>query len=233
MKKLHTNSLGPQMPTAVEAWSIEKLIGRAKTLYHDPGFQRPRSWKEEREQDYITCLLNRGLRSPIYFAEVKVCLQVCKKRLLKGGAEQGYFEELVTNGFTDVCIDGQNRTGAIVRFVNNVFPIQDVLLSSTMGRNIWIPPDSPKYFKDLPEDWQEYFLNEIHIHVYMVQAATRSDLARAFSTLNQGEQLNRQEQRNAFLVPIAEEVRLRAQQPFRRPDHTESVGTFSTGWKST
>ena len=159
------------------------------TLYLDPSFQVEKTrWTVEKEQAYIINKFLGLARSPLSIADITQ----------GDGPMRKHFQLQLQKGLTSATADGNNRGDAIIRFVNDEFPIE---YSSPCGRFVLNGT-----FSQLPEGFRKMFLSKtITLHVYEVrQLSTLSEL---FIGLNDGEPLNHQEIRNAYIGDPAKTVR--------------------------
>lgn len=183
------------------------------TLYLDPSFQVEKTrWTVDKEQAYIVNLFLGLARSPLSIAGI----------LQGDAAMRKHFQIPIQKGFTAATADGNNRGWATVRFVNNEFPIE---YNSPCGRF-----NLNGTFSQLPKGFQKMFLSKtITLHVYEVRKLIT--LSELFIGLNDGEPLNKQEIRNAYIGDPAKSVRkatrklTAAMQPFSFGGALDSIAT--------
>ena len=170
-------------------------------VFYDPSFQRRGVWDNANGSEFVRSLtLGRAAYTNIVLVNVEKCLELANNNV--DDMSSAYFSNLKEKGYKYLSLDGQNRSKAIINFMNNKITI------STIIKDIKGETDevSNKYFKDLTVE-QQYAIQLANVSVTIADEVSVCELSDVFRTLNSGKPLNSQELRNSFRTPIASFVR--------------------------
>ena len=201
-----------ETPTFIHM-TAKKLVTLEKSgrIYTDPRMQRRYVWLIGQQMKYIAGLNKNGSISNIVLAEVSACLAYCQG--IQAWESVAYFQELKDKGFKYISIDGQQRTGSLVKFFDGEVLFDGMLFNSEKPESIEV---SKMSWPDMLEmDWMsdESYRDSVEgrdIPVAIIRNATYEDLCESFENCQDGTSLNDQEVRNCKKTQIAEVVRLTA-----------------------
>ena len=173
----------------------------AKDTFLDGSFNRSSCWDKKQETKFLTSLVAGQAPSKIVVANV----QKCRDEAIVGSFDYEYFNNLLLAGFKLVAIDGNNRTQTIMKYLNGQASIEPGEYDLPSG--VIEVKKNQTTFNKHPDALIDHIQENILISICEYVTATRKDLSRLFTSINNGEQLNAQEKRNAELVPYAKWVR--------------------------
>ena len=193
--------------TDVVRWPLEN--GLREKVYLDLAFQSSARWPEIQKVLFMYNLICGLAPSKLILAEIKTCLAYCIETYGEDSPEAEYFRNIPSE-YDYVSIDGNNRTITIDEFLNDEFALPNatypiIVPGDTTPKSFIITNDNNVYSK-LPPEFQMY-IQSLKITLEVYTNATRADLSNIFIATNDGVTLNKQEKRNAKLVPIASVVR--------------------------
>lgn len=179
----------------------------------DLSFQSEERWNDTQRRKYINSLLSDSCPTPVVLADVKSCMEYCKKQFGDDSADYLYFKDKDENGYEFISIDGNNRSRALKRFIKGEFGLS--IKGDLKIKNIeqeayktWKPTKSTRFYNTLPQYIKTHFDHNVYVIVYKVGEASLADLCDLFLCINDGVTLNPQEKRNAIVCQLADIVRL-------------------------
>ena len=179
----------------------------------DLSFQSEERWNDTQRRKYINSLLSDSCPTPVVLADVKSCMEYCKKQFGDDSADYLYFKDKDENGYEFISIDGNNRSRALKRFIKGEFGLS--IKGDLKIKNIeqeayktWKPTKSTRFYNSLPQYIKTHFDQDVYVIVYKVGEASLADLCDLFLCINDGVTLNPQEKRNAIVCQLADIVRL-------------------------
>lgn len=173
-----------------------KLI---KVLRH---FQRKVCWLEKEKKEFIISIFNGLATTPITLLDVSDVLQFLKRD--NNEEESLFFRKHKDVGF--ISIDGQNRSNAIVAFMQNEFSIT----GDIKNKDGKLESVQNVFYKDLSQRLRDAF-HDTNLQLTIITESTREEMHNYFLSINSGTPLNPQEKRNAFMTPMSEIIRTLAE----------------------
>lgn len=178
-------------------------------VYLDLAFQSSARWSEVQKVAFMFNLVCGLAPSKLILANIKTCLEYCIETYGEDSDEAEYLRN-IPEQFEYISIDGNNRTITIDEFMNDEFALPNatynVIVPGDEVPSSFILTNENNVYSKLPEGFKQYIQAlKITLEVYL--NATRKDLSNIFIATNDGVALNKQEKRNAKLVPIAGVVR--------------------------
>ena len=170
-------------------------------IYIDPSFQRRKSWGSKQKNEFLSALTQEHAPHGITMGDVEECLRYSKSKACL--TSQQYYESVLADGYKFVSLDGQNRAGTIIDFLNNEFTISGVFLDID-DQEVKI---TNKYFKDLPQRLQDRFFHGCSVYVKTYESKLRPQLSKIFHGINSGVPLNSHEKSQCMMTQIADWVR--------------------------
>jgi hypothetical protein len=201
---------------------IKKLSPKIKELKHVVGdycdsyapeeFQRPEAWGKTDKKLYFQSLLMDRLEGNFVFVNVSEALSaIIKDDGVVNVEDQHsfqYLQSFESKGIKFITLDGNNRYQFLSALLNDEYEIPrgtyeyvagDHLSTFVVGRN-------NNLFSKLPDVVQRV-INTRQLVVSEYIQIDYTGLSQVFINVNSGVPLNRQEKRNAFVSPWADEVR--------------------------
>ena len=202
------STLIPRVLTSqVVRWPL--LHGLRTRVFLDLAFQSSARWAEVQKVMFMFNLICGLAPSKLILANVKTCLEYCIETFGEDSPETEYFRTIPSE-YEYISIDGNNRTITIDEFMNDEFALPNSTYNIVVpGNDIatsFIITNENNIYSKLPEGFRLY-IQSLKITLEVYTNATRKDLSNIFIATNDGVALNKQEKRNAKLVPIAGFVR--------------------------
>ena len=167
--------------------------------------QRRVVWGTREKQSYLKSVSqNRVWASPIIIADVRGCLNYCKKHGCAVDIE--WFERWMERGVEYLILDGQNRFQSLQAFFNSEYQVSGVFVDQDSAK---VSVEN-QFFKDLDTRLKDKFSTGSTINVAMIGNETRSGLQELFLDYNDGVSLNAMEKRDCSFSGIAKWVRQQA-----------------------
>ena len=180
-------------------------------IYLDLHFQSKERWSDFQRRKFLKSVLANSCPTPIVLAHVESCMEYCAKTLGTDSADYEYFQKLHAKKYTWISIDGNNRSRAIARFVNDEYALSlcDHKISGIKYGNYehWKPAKGNRKYSTLPQMVRQHLDDEVQLIVFKVTQATHAELHDLFLAINDGVTLNQQERRNAIVCNLSGEVR--------------------------
>ena len=168
----------------------------------DLAFQSEERWEHSDKSNFITSLITGMAPSKIVVANNKACMDNSES----GSDDYNYFHDWHSQGYINTSVDGNNRTISIQEYLNGEVSIESGDYMLPDGKVIEINPTNNTWTKH-PKEFIDYVSNHTRVTVAEYMNASRDDLKLLFLNINDGKSLNKQEMRNATLVPFAGWVR--------------------------
>lgn len=184
-------------------WPLNSIRMRdfRKKVFLDVSFNRWAKWTAKQKRRFIQSLISGKAPSPIIFASLEKCLNLS----IPDSSDYNYFKNLIDKGYQSVAMDGNNRTITIDEYLRDLVSLPHgkyALPSGTVVIN-----DSNDLYSTHPAKLKEWIDDNITINAIEYTVSTKQALSDCFNNINDGSPLNRQEKRNAILVPFADAIR--------------------------
>ena len=183
--------------------------GLRSKVYLDLAFQSSARWPELQKILFMFNLICGLAPSKLILADIKTCLKYCIETYGDTSDEAEYFRN-IPEQYEYISIDGNNRTITIDEFMDDEFALPNttynVIVPGDEQPSSFIVTNENNVYSKLPEGLKQY-IQSLKITLEVYKDATRKDLSNIFIATNDGVTLNKQEKRNAKLVPIAGVIR--------------------------
>ena len=208
-----------------EPYTASQIASLYAKTYLDPSFQRKggafrgSGWTFEQCQDYLSSFFNNSAKNSIILANVKSCLRYAQE--CDDAASVEYFRNKKNQGYEYVSIDGNNTSSTLYAAlygieVPNKFSkkegkfTKEHLKCELLNEKF---PSSDGIFSRLPIAVQ----NAIDTHgaklsVEVLHEIGTDEMTKMFRDVNTQTSLNRQENRQGRISPVAEFVRKLAEE---------------------
>ena len=174
-------------------------------LYNDPDIQRRVVWVNPVSSKFLSDLSFGRVGSAVAVADLPTSIRASLKLNDKVGAEK--LQREVANGYTDSCLDGQNRLLNLIKFMKN-----DLSFTGTMlGDDKMVYEYKDARFRDLDPEVQRQ-LQTSSLVMVKYYGVPYGEHWQGFLALNSGVPPNAQEKRNSLPTFIAGELRYQAEQ---------------------
>ncbi len=196
------------MKTIVKATEItvKELADLQRTLkiYLDEAFQSNARWGTLHKQGYLQSVIEGRATSAITIARISDLRSAVEDEYNKQHEDYIILTELLAQGFEYITIDGNNRSRALLAYIENEFPLKEKIYDS--GEIGFKATKDNKYYNDLNPELKEY-INNIKLNIHIVKQSDREGLSKLFASINEGIALNDQEKRNAIFSRMGSAVR--------------------------
>jgi hypothetical protein len=174
-------------------------------LYNDPDIQRRVVWVNPVSSKFLSDLTFGRVGSAVAVADLVTSIRASLKLNDKVGAKK--LESVTSQGYTDSCLDGQNRLLNLIKFMKNDLSFTGKMLGD--DRMVYEYKDAR--YKDLDPEVQRQLQTSTLVLV-KYYGVPYGDHWKVFLALNSGMPLNAQEKRNSLPTFIAGELRYQAEQ---------------------
>jgi hypothetical protein len=173
------------MLSSTQKFTVGQLMINWSTYNLEPDYQRQSNiWSSEKRAYFIDTLF------------------------MKLDVPKFYFHKLVSaDPFFFAVVDGKQRLSTIRDFYLSQFPVPEFLDLPSSRRDYPADRDiKGKYFKDLSEEWKEWF-KAINLDIVIIETEGDDVVEDLFERLNNGSPLNAAELRNAKPGRMSELIR--------------------------
>ena len=177
------------------------------TIYYDPKFQRNYgAWDLATKRSFIISVnLGHNLQN-ICLIDIREALKWTRTYHQNDTMTIDYYVDLLQQGFEYISLDGQHRSKVLAEFIDDKFAISGEFYDA--DEKIVVVDNY--FFSQLPIRMQDRFNSFSSIPVMIKGAGLASGLSRIFINLQQGENLNNQEVRQANFTPVSDWIRISA-----------------------
>ena len=169
-----------------------------KRQYSPEWFQRRTVWGRVNKQELIKSLIEGIAANPIHLLDRKETLEYAKQ--CDDQESYNYYNQDSHEWWN---LDGQQRSNAIVEFVENKFKLTGKYTDSKQREYDF---GTGKSFSELTEREQDNFL-ELPVSLNVMKNLTKKKCHEVFLRLNMGMSLNEMEKLNALDTPTAHQIR--------------------------
>ena len=163
------------MKTIVKATEItvKELADLQRTLkiYLDEAFQSNARWGTLHKQGYLQSVIEGRATSAITIARISDLRSAVEDEYNKQHEDYIILTELLAQGFEYITIDGNNRSRALLAYIENEFPLKEKIYDS--GEIGFKATKDNKYYNDLNPELKEY-INNIKLNIHILNSLTRS-----------------------------------------------------------
>ncbi len=171
-----------------------------KKTYFEPGLQRRVVWEEKLNMvPYISAVIERKIRTAIIVADLNKCLNHAKE--IGCDSSIKYFTNLLKRGYQYLSIDGQNRSQAIVKFMDGGYPIQGCTYTNASG--MVQPILTNTHYSKLKGALRWYLDDGNCVLLDIIEDMTVAQLHEVYLSTNSGVQHSRMEVLNAEMTHFA------------------------------
>ena len=182
-------------------------LKKAGKIFLDPSFQvgtpRHSRWDYKLQRAYIVSILRGAAPTPIIVVNVKKALKYHEDMGIDDISIE-YFRDLLERGYTWVSVDGNNRSIAVINFIDGKFNLPRRSFMTKYG-DIKVVGKKAKY------ETMNGFLRDVFddtiIPVCEYTEISRKECNELFLCVNSGDALNAQHKRNSWYSKIADYVR--------------------------
>lgn len=192
------------VPASVTVEYLYEHYGN-KELYNDPDIQRRVVWINLTSSKFLSDLSFGRVGSAVAVAELTSAVKASEMLNDKVGAEK--LKRIIDQGYTDSCLDGQNRLENLILFLSGQLSFSGDMLGD--DKRVYSYKDAR--FDDLDPEVQRQLMKSTLVLV-KYQNVPHAEHWEVFIALNSGMPLNAQERRNALPSFIAGELRYQAEQ---------------------
>lgn len=195
----------------VESKYIEQPLGEYVVSFNalntdiDLNFQSQARWQKDNKQNFCYSLLKNDCTGIGYIVDVQKCYKNCSEP-----EDKIYFKYYLNKGIKWLIVDGNNRRTTIQNLFNNELKsgLPHTLMFNPKNKNKPYEVLGGNQWNDLDNKIKDFILQNKKVGYHLITRATANQLSELFCELNQGMNLNRNEQRNAFLGTTSTNMRL-------------------------
>ena len=182
-------------------------LKKADKIYLDPSFQvgtdTHSRWDYKLQKAYIVSILKGSAPTPIIVVNIKKALKYHEDMGIDDISIE-YFKNLLKLGYTWVSVDGNNRSIAVINFIEGKFNLPRMSVPTKYGI-IKVMGTKAKY-ETMNDRLRETFDDSI-IPVCEYTEISRKECNELFLCVNSGDALNAQHKRNSWYSKVADYVR--------------------------
>lgn len=192
---------GHVTPDQIASWQDNNRI------LLEESFQSHVRWGDSEKQSYIESIIEGCAITSILLGDLKALAESIRQEFSEEHEDYIYYVEKITEGFTHIIIDGNNRDNTIADYYRDKFPLKE-----TNSVHKYEAPGfgninkSNNRYSTLTTKNRRYLDNQ-EIPTQIILSGTRNDLAKLFKAVNNGKPLNNQEIRQAKPCKFADNVR--------------------------
>jgi hypothetical protein len=182
-------------------------LKKAGKIFLDPSFQvgtpTHSRWDYKLQKAYIVSILKGSAPTPIIVVNIKKALKYHEDMGIDDISIE-YFRDLLKRKYTWVSVDGNNRSIAVINFIDSKFNLPRMTVPTKYG-NIKVVGTKAKY-ETMNDKLRETFDDSI-IPVCEYTEISRKECNELFLCVNSGDALNAQHKRNSWYSKVADYVR--------------------------
>jgi len=193
----------------------------------DLNFQSQARWKKNNKQSFCHSLFKNECTGIGYIVDVQQCYKNCSDP-----EDKIYFKNYLNKGIKWLIVDGNNRRTTIQNLINDKLKngLPHTLMFNPKNKNKPYVVLGGNQWSDLDNKIKDFILKNKKVGYHLITRATANQLSELFCELNQGMNLNRNEQRNAFLGTTSKNMRVLVEKYLRNnPEYTIAYRINNSG----
>lgn len=216
----------------VETKYIEQPLGEYVVTFNasntdiDLNFQSQARWKKKNKQSFCHSLFKNQCTGIGYIVDVQQCYKNCTEP-----EDKIYFKNYLNKGIKWLIVDGNNRRTTIENLINNELKsgVPHTLMFNPKNKNKPHVVLGGNQWNDLDNKIKDFILKNKNVGYHLITRATANQLSELFCELNQGMDLNRNEQRNAFLGTTSTNMRELVEKYLSNPEYKKAYRIKNSG----